>query len=196
MAETTQAAESERSAKTQRLFYNAKGEESNRVQLDSTGFKVIYVPTGYVAEAKLEDFSDEVRNAGFLFGVVTNITNAIGSKKLTDEECVESIEARMETLTSGRWTSERDTGPRTSDLIEAMKRLSDELNRPFDAEKLLAAFNDEENGPALRKKYMGNDKFKAHFDAIKLERAMKRREKSQEAAKAAPAESADELFDV
>lgn len=195
MAETTQAAEATRAAKTQRLFANAKGEWTPRVQLDSVQFKVVHLPTGFVTEGRLEEYSDSVRNAGFLWGAVTNITNAIGSAKLTDEECVESMEARQETLKSGRWTSERDAGPRTSDLIEAMKRLSQELGREFDEAKLLAGFNDEENGPALRKKYMGNDKFKAHFDAIKQERAEARMKKSKEAAAKADPSTADELFE-
>lgn len=203
MAETTQtngeaASEGKRPAKTQRMFFNKAGEETNRVQLDSIGWKLIYVPTGNKWQGRLDDLTDGVRNSCALFGLVTNITNAIGSKLLTDSDCIESIDSRLEALNEGRWLSERDGGPRTSDLIEAMKRLAAEQGREFSeeqAQKLAAMLADETNGPAVRKKYMDQPQFKAHFDAIKLERAQKRLAESK--AKAAEAETdASELFNL
>jgi hypothetical protein len=191
--------EKTRASKTQRLFYNKDGVESNRVGLDSVAWKLIYVPTGDHWSGKLDDLADEVRNAAALFGLITNITNAIGSSKLTDAECIESVEGRLEALTEGRWTMERETGPRTSDLVAAMRALAAEQGREFTEEQATALgnkFADEANGPAERKKYMGNPQFKAHFDAIKLQRAQDRLKKSQEAAKSATKTDADELFNV
>jgi hypothetical protein len=193
------ASEAKRAAKTQRLFYNKAGEESNRVGLDTVAWKLIYVPTGDHWEGKLDDLTDEVRNAAALFGLITNITNAIGSKALTDAECIESIEARLEAFKEGRWTAERETGPRTSDLVAAMRALAAEQGRDFTEEQataLGAKFADETNGPAERKKYMGNPQFKAHFDAIKLQRAQERLAKSKAAAAEASKTDADDLFQI
>ena len=122
MAETTEATAA-RAEKCTREFYSADGEKSARAGLATTG--VILRLAGvddFALDIPFDALSPEVQRAAALFGVVTTVTNTIGKKGMTTDEMIEPLEARAETLTSGIWTAERASGPRTSDVLLALVR--------------------------------------------------------------------------
>lgn len=117
MAMETEVART-RAAVSKRSFLNAEGEYTPRVSTDSLGFKIELVETGHTVEHKLADFSTEVLNAAALFGLVTSVTNTFGGLK-DPNEMAEAMGDRLAALLEGEWSSERETGPRTSDILDA-----------------------------------------------------------------------------
>ena len=107
-----------RAAVSKRTFKNEAGEYTPRVNTDSNGFRVELVETGHISEKSLSDFPQEIINAAALFGLVTSITNTFGGLKDADE-MAEAMDSRIELLMSGEWSGDRETGPRTSDILEA-----------------------------------------------------------------------------
>jgi hypothetical protein len=117
MVDATVVEKPTRSAVTKRTFKKADGTYSSRASTESTGFKIEFLKSGNSIEQELGDFSTEVLNAAALFGLVTSITNAMGGETDPDEQ-FNTASDRLQTLLDGEWAAERQTGPRTSDLLE------------------------------------------------------------------------------
>lgn len=73
---------------------------------------------------RFDDMPEQVRAAAALYGAVNSITNTIGQKGISAQEIVENLEARIENIfVSGVWAEGASTGPRTTDVLEAICRL-------------------------------------------------------------------------
>ncbi len=118
-------AEATRTAKTERRFFNAKGEESARAGEDTVRATITFLGEGGgVLELKREDFQDGVFNAAAWFGFVTSITNAAGGNNAALSPFERAAE-RLSTLEGedGEWQGERDGGPQTGLVLEAVSRI-------------------------------------------------------------------------
>lgn len=187
MAVTDTTEEAGRNKKSRRWFVNEAGDRSPRVSTESTGFVIeILDEAGEVAEtlrADLGQFQKGVRNAAALFGLVTSITNTFGSSKLSLDDAIEAAQGRLETLQEGTWSSDRQAGPRTSDIVEAYIAYRKANDRDTPAEKVASFRADIESGkvkvPDLLK---DNPGLNAEYLAIKSRRAAERAAKAREAA--------------
>lgn len=177
-----EAAKSSRREVSKRSFVNAAGEYTGRVNPDSIGFKIEFVETGDTIEQQLTDFSDGVRNAAALFGLVTSITNTFGGVKVP-EEAIAAAQERLEILLEGDWASERQSGPRSSHILEAAVAVRADAGKDTTDEwkdKFLAAIKADEN---YVKELAKDPAFAAKLAAIKAKAAQERAAKAAEKAK-------------
>lgn len=196
MNDSTQAVDldvasgSKRQEKTKRSFINGLGERSARAKLDSLRGQVVFVESGDTLEFAWDDLTAEVQRAAGLFGIMVSVTNTVGRKDMTPQEMVSAAEDRLATILEGEWSAERQSGPRTSDLLEATSRAHQEQGKEFSEEKraeIQAKLADEKEGTAYRNFLLSKTAIKAHFEAIKAERA------AQRAAKAKAEVTSDDL---
>lgn len=193
MAETTQVAEG-RDRKSRR-FFTAEGKEpTSRATPESTGFVIQVLDGEKVLKSfthELSDFPEGVRNAAALFGFITSITNTFGSAKISPDEACELVEARLETLLEGEWSSERTTGPRSSDILEAYVAYRAANGRETTEAKRQQFLADIKSKTIVVKDLLEEEPaLKAELDAIKAKRAAERAQASKEAAMGkAPKES-------
>jgi hypothetical protein len=173
-----------RAEKTKRSFFNAAGETSPRARLDSIGGKIIFLPSGEELDFNWDDLTPEVQRAAGLFGIMTSTTNTVGRAGMTDDEMFQAASDRLGTILDGEWSAERQSGPRTSDLIEAAERAYTERGMTLSEEKIAefkAKLSDEKTGPEFRAEMLSKTLIKAHFEAIKAERAAARAAKAKTA---------------
>lgn len=183
-----------RQEKTKRLFITADGEATPRTGLESVAGKIIFVETGEELEFKWDDLTPEIQRAAGLFGIMTSVTNTVGRAGMSAAEMVEAAETRLEYIQGGQWSADRQSGPRTSDFIEAAARWYAEKGKPFDEDmraRMQAKLADEEAGAEYKADLLSRPSFKALFEAIKAERAAARAEKAKAAAASAEVESDD-----
>ncbi len=179
MAETatSEAATSKREKVSRRTFLDASGAYTPRVGIDSIGFKIELLESGAVVERSLADFEDGVKNAAALFGLVTAITNTFGGISDPDE-MAEVMEARLENLLSGEWTAERQTGPRTSDLLDAFVTFREKNGKPTSEDRKEQFLADLKAGTVKAKDLLAdNPGLAAEHASIKAKRAAERAEK-------------------
>lgn len=172
-----------RAEKTKRLFLTASGEATPRAGLESVAGKIIFVGAeDSPLTFKYDDLSPEVARAAALFGIMTSVTNTVGRADMSLADMYEAAEARLAAIVDeGRWSAERESGPRTNDLIEAARRWYAERNKPFTDEMaaaMQAKLADEKSGPDYRTQLQRN--VAVHFAAIKAERAAERAAKAKE----------------
>ena len=179
-----------RAEKTKRFFLNAEGETSPRARLDSIGGRIVFLPSNEELEFMWADLTPEVQRAAGLFGIMTSTTNTVGRAGMTDDEMFQAASDRLGTILDGEWSAERQSGPRTSDLIEAAGRAFAERGLEFSeakANEIREKLADEKTGAEYRAQMLSKTAIKAHFEAIKAERA------AQRAAKAKTAVTDDDL---
>lgn len=189
---TGSASTSKRAEKTKRYFLDSKGEASPRASLQSVAGKIVFV--GRESEPltfAISDLTEDVKNAAALFGIMTSVTNTVGRADMTLDDMIEAAEARLKSIVEdGRWSAERESGPRTNDLIEAARRWYDAKGVAFTPEKVAAMQTRLENDPDYRVALQRN--VAVHFAAIKAERAAERARKAQE--NAAPQGDLEDLI--
>lgn len=176
-----------RAEKTIRTFYNAAGEESARARLDSVKFRVTFVESGDFVELGWDELSPEVQRAAGLYGIMTSVTNTVGQKGLSAADMLENASSRLETIRNGAWSAEVKAGARTSDFVEAMRRVYAEAGTPLsDAQidHIKKTLADEAQGPAFREKMGSHVKIAAALAAIRSERAAETLAKAQAKAQA------------
>lgn len=179
----------ERERKTKRLFINAQGEKTPRAKADSIAGEVTLVGSGDTLRFEFSELTEGMARAAALWGIMTNITNTIGKKGLSTDEMWDAIESRWETIRGGNWTTDSKTGPRDSDVLLAAERYQKERGKEFGENEqaaMRAKLADEKDGGDYRKRLLSNPRFKAHFEAIKAERAAARAAKAQEAVSSSP----------
>lgn len=201
MADVSNAAEtSKRPEQFKVLFKGADGTPGVRAPLNVVSMSIEQIGTGNVLEFSFEDlpgFADLPEGAvraGAAFGIKTSITNTAGSKTLSADEKWDAIEDRAKVILANAWSAERETGPRTNDVVEAAARVQASRGKPMD-DAARAAFatrlaNEEIKSSDLLK----NSAFRAAYDAIKLERWQAKAAKSAEAAKGQASADLDDLI--
>lgn len=187
-------AESKKTRITKRTFVDGSGEVSGRAGLETQTINVEFVDNGHNLVINMNELSPGVLNAAAAFGLVTSITNAFGGMKDVDE-MIEAAEARLETLSEGQWAAERQTGERTSDLVEAICRVQAEAGVTVsdEARAEFAKRIKDESDPLDRKTLLANARVAAAFEAIKLERAQARAAKKAQEAEGSSADLSDLL---
>lgn len=188
-----------RAEKTKRTFLQPDGSETPRASTSSIGGKVHFVGSGEELVFWLKDLKPEVVNAAALFGIMTSVTNTVGKADMGEDEMIEAARARLLTIQDGGWSAERQSGPHNSDLLEAVARRERDLGRDFGDDRraaMTAKLNDEEGGAAYKAKLLAVDSVRAHFEAIKAERAQERARKAKERAAGRPQTEPEDLADL
>jgi hypothetical protein len=176
---------------TKRSFKSKDGEYTGRATTETVGFRVELVESGEVFEHSLSDFSEGVLAAAAAFGLVTSITNTVGGKALSAQERAELIADRLETLLEGDWAAERQSGPRSSQLLEAIIRVRTDGGATTTPEQREALALRLKNDPEAVKAYLGNAKVAAAYADIKAKAALERAKKL-----AGKAEDSDDLPEI
>ena len=112
-------------AKTERRFIDAKGEATARASAETAAAAIKFLgEEGGELKFSKENFNEGVWNAAAYFGLVTSITNAAGGKHATLSP-FERAADRLEGLSGadGEWQGEREGGPQTGIILEALERL-------------------------------------------------------------------------
>lgn len=180
---------------TKRSFLNDGGEYTGRATTKVKGFKIELVGTDQTFEHALADFDSGVLAAAAAFGLVTSITNTVGGKSLSAEERAELIADRIETLLEGEWSAERQSGPRSSQLLEALIRVRTDAGKDSPQEwrdRMAVTLRDN---PEKAKEYMANPLVAAALADIKAKAALERAKALAAKSKAAPAEASDFMDD-
>lgn len=183
-----------RAPKCERTFLDKEGNSHGRSFEAVHAVKFVFLETDHELVMGLDELPEGVLRAAAAFGINTSVGNTFGAISDPDD-AIEAAEERWETLKSGRWSAERETGPRTSDLIEAVCRAREERGQPVAddfRDNLRAKFAD----PAYVKAVEGDPRIAVHVAAIRKERAEDRARKAQERAAAAgdAGGAADELL--
>lgn len=185
MADTT-VVRKPKGEKVERQFYDQAGEVTSRVGPESVGVKLLFLENGQTLDMSFESLKPEIARAAALFGVMTSVTNTFGGM-VDPGEMFEAAESRWETLVAGSWSSERQSGPRIGDLVEAVMRLRKEKGASAtdsDREDVKARII---SGELNAKGLLATPAVAAHFHAIKRERADARAQEA--AAKAGEAQT-------
>lgn len=108
-----------------RVYLNEAGEDiGSRAKNDARAVHLKVPEADWEYTLKYDAMPEAVRPAAALYGAVNSITNTIGQKGISAQEIVENLEARIENIfTSGVWAEGASTGPRTTDVLEAICRL-------------------------------------------------------------------------
>lgn len=163
---------SKKVAKCERQFIDADGGVHARAFEGVAAVRLHFVESGNDLLMPLNELPDGIIRAAAAFGLNTSVGNTFGAIEDPDE-ALEIAAARWETLKSGQWTSDRVTGPRIGDLIEAMCRLREEKGKPAD-DAYRAAITESLSDPAQAKAVGGDPRIQLHVAAIRKERAESR----------------------
>jgi hypothetical protein len=173
----------------QNVYISASGKEAPSPMPDVVKIvkRFLDADTGEVSreeELDLRNLSQQVLLQGAAFGLHQVAQNAYGAAKDTDEKA-ESCASRWEDISNGSWRSDRQVGPRTSDLILAYARVFEQTKgkAPSDAwvERQKAKLAEGVWGEG-GKHMLADPAIKAAIDAIKAERAIEKSKKSAEKA--------------
>lgn len=134
-------------------------------------------------EMDISQLSDEMKICAIAFGISQVVGNAYGGETDPDE-AFDKGESRWETILGGKWATERESGPRTGDLVEAFAKAYEDKGKKVTEEWKAQVAEQINSGAIDQKEALKNPLVRAAFDAIKLRRAQERAAKSLEAAKA------------
>jgi hypothetical protein len=164
-----------------RFFLDSEGKPHSRATPEGVSVVHEWKDGGYKLQMNLSDLSPEVIKCAALFGISQVVGNAYGGETDT-QEAQEKAESRWNTLTDGRWATERESGPRTGDLVEAYAKAFADAGKPVTDEWKKSIAERLESGELDAKESQKNPRIKAAMDAIKLKRAQERAAKSAAAA--------------
>lgn len=182
-----------------RIFLNDQGDPSGRAQED-THTIVLQIPKiGQEVRCELKDVfngqlpSPCVGRAAAAFGVSTSLGNAGNSaianaadaiydgedrearkealEQVNPEVALSAVKDRWEILTSGEWAAEREFGPGTSLLLEAVREYRRQ-NGKESTEADIARYRETFKNKEEVKNYMSSAKFRAVYEKMKMERAL------------------------
>jgi hypothetical protein len=172
--------------RVERYFLTADGKRSERASADAVTVVHEWKSNGYKLEMNLADLSPDVIKMAALFGISQVVGNAYGGET-DDEAAADKAESRWETLAGGRWATERETGERVGDIVEAFAKAFTDAGKTVTDEWKAQITQQLADGVLDRKEALKNPRIRAAFDAIKLRRAQERAAKSAAAAaEAAP----------
>lgn len=145
-----------------------------------TGVKVNFLADDETLDIRKADMTPEIWDGAALYGLSYMISSQF-----------EEAQARLERLQEGHWASEQGkSGPRTGNIVEAVKRAKSAANQPFDPEAFkarLVALEDAERS-VLVNSVLAIKEVQDHFNQIESEQLKARQAKraSLEAAPDAP----------
>ncbi len=159
-----------RAVRIKRAFIDDAGNEEPRVTAATSKVELRFVGLGKTLVCEMAKLSSEVLNCAAAFGLSTAIGNAAGQIR-DDAQAFDACESRLETLLDGQWAADSRTGPRTADLVEAWARYVIERGGNVDDAWRAARKSDIVEGKKSGDELLGNKKFKAHYEAVKFEKA-------------------------
>lgn len=193
-----------------RLFVNDDGSVTPRAQNDTNTVVLKYaneqesrLPLAKVFAGGLPQPC--VGRAAAAFGIATSAgnagTTAAHQAETDDPEIVrEAVEERLDTFapsdgSPGEWSTEREAGaPRTSMLLEAAVAFRQAETGKSADEAWVTSTRAKLADKDYVKKLMSSEKFRPHFERIKLAKQQARAAKAEEAAKSADAGAASDLL--
>jgi len=127
-----------RQKRVNKTYYNADADIGTKPNGNAvTGVRVEYVNDGETLDINLSDFNENIKAGAALYGISYMISSDY------DEAL-----ARLERLQEGHWASEvGKSGPRTGNIVEAVRRAKSAAGQDFDAEAFksrLVAMEDSE----------------------------------------------------
>jgi hypothetical protein len=164
-----------RSSKTERRFYNAKGEESARAGGDTVRMKVTFIDDGGAIDMDLTKLTPEMVTAAAAFGIMTSVTNAAGGSNPNATPFERALD-RWETIEGGEWQGEREGGPQTGLIVEAAVALG------YDEDSVRAKFK---SGEITAAQLLKNATIEAKVLELKEAKMVARRKDAQSRAAAA-----------
>ena len=194
MADTHQT-EQDESPVIQRIFHHADGEQSGRARKDTVAitFKCQNGATGTVDMAKVFGGTlppPSVGRAAAAFGVSTTIGNAGNTAGADDKKArglkreddpdpeivFNALMSRLEKVvppdgTEGEWTTARETGPRTSLMLEAIVAYRTAKGRPVNDE-VLAKYRASLRDIDYVKRTMADPDFRVIYEKMRVEKTL------------------------
>lgn len=175
------------------FYIDSKGNRAARPQPDVVGVGKTFLGSKYEEIILLKDLAPEQQRQAAAFGLQQVGQNAYGAAG-DENERIELLQERWGTIRDGSWSSERASGFRTTDVVEAYLEAKKELSgkEPTDEDRQrIKGLLDSEQVTA--KGLLENPHVAAKFQAIKARRAA---ERASAAAKAASGADASELPDL
>lgn len=170
------------------FYVNKAGERASRPQPDVVAIGKKFLESGHEIVIKLASLKQEQLLQSAAFGMQQVGQNAYGAAGSEDER-IEMCSDRWDTIQGGSWASERQMGPRTSDVLDAyLQALEEKTGKPATSEFVADLQQKLADNPSALKELSENKVVKAKVDAIRAKRAAQRAEAS-----ATEAEEADDL---
>lgn len=159
-----------RTKRVQKVYYGPDGDIGPKPNgKPVSGVRVDYLSEGETIDIKLSDLNQDIRDGATLYGVSYMISSDY------DEAL-----ARFERLQEGHWASEQGrSGPRTGNIVEAVKRAKELAGQPFDAEGFkdkLVAMEDAERATFVNQ-VLALPEVQKQFNAIEQEQLAARQAK-------------------
>jgi hypothetical protein len=186
-----------RQEKCIRTYLNEAGEDiGTRAKNEARAVRLQVPEAGYDETLRYEDMPEPVRAAAALYGAVNSITNTIGKAGISAQEIVDNLESRIEAIfTNGVWAEGAQTGPRTTDVLDAMCRLftdrGGDVTEEWKAAKRQKLAEDKAYADAMR----AQPEIAVLIETIRMERQADRLKKAKEALEGGKA-STTELDDL
>ncbi len=171
------------------LYIDKAGKSYSRPPVDVVKIVKVFKESGHKEEITLGDLTNEMLLQAAAFGLHQVGQNAYGAAEDEDEK-IEKLGKRWENILAGQWASDRESGPRTSDLLNAFIRGYTAKNGGAPSDEWIETKRAQIQDPAVAKELQKRPAIKAQLDAIKAERAAERAKAS-----AASADKADEVDD-
>lgn len=164
------------------FYLNVAGERSSRPQEDVVAVGKKFLEGGTEIVTNLADLPESSQRQCMAFGLMQVGSNAYGAAG-SEEERIEMLEDRWDTIKGGSWAQDRQVGPRTSDIIEAFAQAKkdDTGHEVDDAWRANIKSLLEEGKKITSKGLLENPAIASKYYAIKAQRALERSQKAQAA---------------
>lgn len=191
VADETTASKGKRIEKVKREYLDADGKVIGaRCVNEAHAVTITLVKSNYAVTLDASKMAPDVLRAAALYGAANSITNTVGKAGLSDAEMEEALFDRYSRIFEDGVWAEGATGPRTTDLLEALIRYRRSQNAEHGAEwqeKMKTRLQDE----AYAKEIRSRDFIAVHLESIKLERQQARLRAAQEKATTSKADATD-----
>ncbi len=159
------------------LYVGKDGKSYSRPPADVVKIVKHFKGSGHREELTLANLTNEMLLQCAAFGLHQVGQNAYGAAEDEDEK-IEKLGKRWENILAGSWASDRESGPRTSDLLNAFIRGYTAKNGSAPSDDWVETKRTQLQDPAVAKEVQKRPGVKAQLDAIKAERAAERAKNS------------------
>lgn len=137
---------------------------------------------GHTLDVNLADLPEHIIRQAAAFGLNTTIGNAAGGVE-DEADIIDALEDRIASLTAGNWAAERQSGPRGSDIVDAVARVYKDAGKDYPEaarnDLMQKLYSKELKPQAVLNK---DPRIAAAYAAIKAERQAARLAKLKDAA--------------
>jgi len=176
----------------QNFYVAADGTRSPSPQPDCVAIGKLFLESKQEIKYNLDDLPDSSKIQAMAFGLQQVGQNAYGAAA-SEAERIEMFEARMEAIFGGNWSSDRQVGPRDSDLLEAFAQATADAGKAVDQDWRDRAAAKLKSGEISKKTLSERPAVRAKLEAIRAKRAAERAAQAQAELKGA---AKDDLSDI